>query len=176
VSGRALVAAAGMLALGTSCGPASRADAGSFTGVDEALIRGCVACHRTTGLAWAQSSSHHLLFDCSACHQARGAPGSHHMDSLSCGDCHSQAQHHSVSCGACHDVHGTENLALVRPELGRFRVWQGDAPDGLAHRGAGVCEGCHTATGVYRADGGAAHDTGWCITCHPHAEGFRAAP
>ncbi len=39
--------------------------------------------------------------------------------------------------------------------------------------GTGICEVCHTTTKFYTSNGmGAAHFTGACYTCHPHARGF----
>lgn len=147
------------------------------TGANQWVAEECLGCHATLATAWARPSSHRLLLDCNDCHRAfTAAAGPKHETTRECGDCHSARGHRSFGCRSCHDVHGSENLFLVKPVLygAAVRVTkpEGATAEGLAHDGAGVCETCHTATRYYRSDGGAPHEGGWCVQCHPHREGF----
>jgi choline dehydrogenase-like flavoprotein len=75
-------------------------------------------------------------------------------------------------CVDCHDVHGSENLFLMRPVVGGERI-ELTTPELVKGDGTGTCEVCHTNTAHYRRDrNGTAHTGEWCITCHTHGAGF----
>lgn len=154
-------------------------------------VAACAGCHGDENAAWANPSSHRLLFQCVDCHAVADGPGvAGHAQSASCRRCHSEVTHHGA-CDACHDPHGSENAFLVRaaialPDGGTALVHltapEGVSPDGLARAGAdggvpgtGLCEVCHDATGYFDDRGeGAPHHTEYCARCHDHQAGFAA--
>jgi len=155
------------------CEPMPAADAGvDGTGTDQALVTKCLGCH-ALGEKWALGSSHSLLFDCSACHAALKPSGRGHVTTRACAECHSSKSHRQYRCVDCHDVHGSENLFLMRPVVLGERI-ELTTPV-LVNDGTGTCEVCHTNTAHYRRDlNGTEHTGAWCITCHSH--GARFAP
>jgi len=162
---------------------------GDGIGTDPAANAVCAGCHSDIGQRWEQVSSHSLLLDCRACHEARGSSGPGHATTGDCATCHSAASHPAAAaCSTCHDPHGTVNAFLVRDRLDladgtvvdiRLAAPEGDTADGLTHAsvpgaaGTGICEVCHDTTRYYPRSGtGDAHATGWCITCHSHDVAF----
>lgn len=140
-------------------------------GTDTALSADCTSCHADIGGAWSLGGNHAMIFDCSDCHTLSASSGSDHATRPPCADCHSEQPHPAgADCVTCHDPHGTGNLYLIRDDLGVLTEGTGV---GLAPGdGTGVCEGCHTGTVYYNADGdGLDHTTDWCATCHDHQGG-----
>jgi hypothetical protein len=174
--------------------PAAVAPAGSASVSSQAdRVQPCLGCHEAIGKRWQKTSSHSLLLDCVTCHGAE-PPGPSHGKVRACAECHSEKTHpQSVTCSGCHDVHGSDNLLLIReqielPKGGTAAVtltsYEGASLTGLARGatsgaqpGAGLCEVCHDATRYYRSTGdGEAHLKSWCGACHKHASGFSPLP
>lgn len=149
-------------------------DAGvDASGTDQALVSKCLGCH-ALGDRWALASSHSLLFDCSGCHHEVKASGRGHVTTRTCAECHSSKSHRQYRCVDCHDVHGSENLFLMRPVVLGERIVL-TSPELVKGDGTGVCETCHINTAHYRRDlNGTSHTGAWCITCHAHGTGFRS--
>ena len=153
-------------------------------GTDLAAEAKCLSCHVAIKDKWDHLSTHKLLHDCLECHKTNAPSGAGHADKRACADCHSQKAHPTTdaTCASCHEVHGTANAFLVKDSVGGKAVVlakpEGKSDVGLVRgTGAGVCEVCHAGAKYYNGDGtGAAHETGWCITCHSHQNGFAPGP
>ncbi len=110
-----------------------------------------------------------------------------------------------IHCADCHDVHGTENVQVIRPwlrmryggrlvevgpvlfvgEEGRYSFDDGESPPETR-----LCVACHEATGTLEHSGGEGHLGNFdfsgenCTTCHPHSldndprtvDGFMVVP
>ncbi len=156
----------------------------------------CVVCHADEAAKLAKPGLHNTNFsgNCVTCHaEVNPAPGPGHRAIPACSSCHdpSDASAHAppetgpMPCTLCHDVHGSDNIELVRevvhttPGVDRavaFSNRNGKA-DGsfvsVSAPGTGVGEPCHTTTNPYRNDGsGSAHYTTPCYPCHTHGRGF----
>ncbi len=183
----ARIALAGLAVL-AACGSGSNGgstDAGyvASVGTDDAKDAACLTCHTDVAKDWAHLSSHRLLLGCTGCHAVQaGTPGKGHASVPACTSCHSQTTHQSLACTACHQQHGSANAFLFREQLAlpnggtatvHLTAPEGATPDGLAHDGKGACEVCHDSTTHYDSAGtGTPHETGWCIDCHSHTDGF----
>jgi len=161
-------------------------------GTDLVVEQQCLGCHGAgVGEAWANLSSHKVLYDCKVCHTPTAASGKGHASTRACTDCHSSASHPTAAtaCGTCHDVHGAVNAFLLRATVQRpdgttvpvhVTKPEGASNDGLVHAGVagatagtGLCETCHHDLAHYNADGtGTPHATEYCGTCHSHQDGF----
>jgi hypothetical protein len=162
-----------------ACGPVAKEGIDTSHGVNQTLIENCLGCHAgAMGTSWGAGSSHRLLLDCAACHaEVSAKPGPKHRAIADCATCHSVTTHQGKLCRACHDVHGSQNLFLLRPFIDGYSV-RLTTPEGLATgSGSGPCEVCHAATKYFPASGrGAPHPTTWCFECHEHELGFRPRP
>lgn len=152
-------------------------------GTDVAGDLKCLSCHVAVKSAWEHSSTHAMIHDCRVCHKTNAPSGAGHASKKPCADCHSEKAHPAAApCSACHQVHGTANRFLIPDTLGGRPVFlttpEGKSDTGLARgTGKGVCEVCHASTKYYTSAGaGAAHETGWCIKCHSHQNGFSPGP
>jgi predicted CXXCH cytochrome family protein len=163
----------------------------------------CHKTHSAPGQSITNADTVEVL--CASCHNPTMFPSSpipiNHRDAddgsqtfeMSCTKCHDPHDYQQ-------NILGTNNLALVRatvstPNSGSkdviFTARGSDAPDhiGSLHSFAdadtnydGICEVCHTQTkfhsnnGLYEGNPVAAHNGGmFCVTCHPHDEGFRGS-
>jgi hypothetical protein len=133
----------------------------------------CTACH--------DANSNHITGSLTTNKRLIGA-----NDNTLCASCHNPATpgtattHKTLDCRTCHDPHGTTNLAMIRTTItgNSTTITYTDAVNGFIDTvtNNGLCQGCHTLTNHYKA--GVAetnHYTSGCLSCHPHATGFKPA-
>lgn len=190
------VALAILIVVGVGCGTDGAAQFGGEAPTAEAVFGDCAFCHAPVAQRMVETGGHHDLdLKCQFCHEnlMPGEVGPGHRSIPACRDCHVEEQTHQdpaagtkQECLVCHTPHGSTNIFLIREQILtarnevepiEFTNLLGLAEGSFASPtdpGSGLCEVCHTQTRYYRHDGsGQEHFPFACITCHPHAGGFR---